>query len=79
VLLAAHRVDSAASLPAVGTDQSNSDAWINLSGGRVILSVGIGVSGDEPRFWIFQDDPGRKVRAELLDEGLDMLQHLWRG
>jgi alkanesulfonate monooxygenase SsuD/methylene tetrahydromethanopterin reductase-like flavin-dependent oxidoreductase (luciferase family) len=51
----------------------------NLSGGRVILSVGLGVPGAEPRFWIFEDDPGRKVRAELLDEGLDMLQHLWRG
>jgi alkanesulfonate monooxygenase SsuD/methylene tetrahydromethanopterin reductase-like flavin-dependent oxidoreductase (luciferase family) len=51
----------------------------NLSGGRVILSVGLGVSGDEPRFWIFEDDPGRRVRAELLDEGLDMVQHLWRG
>ena len=51
----------------------------NLSGGRVILSVGLGVSGEEPRFWLFEDDPGRVTRAELLDEGLDMLTGLWRG
>lgn len=51
-----------------------------LSNGRVILSVGLGVPEEfEPRFWIFEDDPGRKVRAELLDEELELLQHLWRG
>ncbi|WP_460522776.1 LLM class flavin-dependent oxidoreductase [Flindersiella endophytica] len=50
----------------------------NLSGGRVILSAGLGVSGEDV-FWMFEDDPGRKVRAELMDEGLEMLQHLWRG
>lgn len=49
-----------------------------LSGGRVILSAGLGVSDAEPRFWIFEDDPGRKRRAELLDEGLELMQRLWR-
>ena len=49
----------------------------NLSDGRVILSVGLGVTGED-RFWIFEDDPGRKVRAELMDESLAMLQYLWR-
>ena len=50
-----------------------------LSNGRVILSVGLGVPQKvEPRFWIFEDDPGRKLRAELLDEELELLQHLWR-
>jgi alkanesulfonate monooxygenase SsuD/methylene tetrahydromethanopterin reductase-like flavin-dependent oxidoreductase (luciferase family) len=49
----------------------------NLSNGRVILAVGLGVSGEE-RFWLFEDDPGRRVRAELLDESLAMLQHLWQ-
>ncbi|HEX6870780.1 MAG TPA: LLM class flavin-dependent oxidoreductase [Micromonosporaceae bacterium] len=48
----------------------------NLSGGRVILSVGLGAPGE--RFYIFEDDPGRKVRAEMLDEGLTLLSHLWR-
>jgi alkanesulfonate monooxygenase SsuD/methylene tetrahydromethanopterin reductase-like flavin-dependent oxidoreductase (luciferase family) len=51
-----------------------------LSQGRVILSAGLGVPQDvEDRFWIFEDDPGRKVRAELLDEGLELMQHLWQG
>jgi len=49
----------------------------NLSGGRVILSVGLGAP--DPRFWIFEDDPGRKVRAEMMDEGLEMLSLMWRG
>jgi alkanesulfonate monooxygenase SsuD/methylene tetrahydromethanopterin reductase-like flavin-dependent oxidoreductase (luciferase family) len=49
----------------------------NLSGGRVILPIGLGVPSDEPRFWLFEDDPGRKVRGELMDEGLDMLYQLW--
>jgi alkanesulfonate monooxygenase SsuD/methylene tetrahydromethanopterin reductase-like flavin-dependent oxidoreductase (luciferase family) len=50
-----------------------------LSSGRVILSAGLGVAQEyDERFWIFEDDPGRRVRAELLDEGLELLQHLWR-
>ncbi|MEU4289509.1 LLM class flavin-dependent oxidoreductase [Kribbella sp. NPDC026596] len=49
----------------------------NLSNGRVTLAVGLGVAGEE-RFWLFEDDPGRKVRAELMDESLEMLQYLWR-
>jgi alkanesulfonate monooxygenase SsuD/methylene tetrahydromethanopterin reductase-like flavin-dependent oxidoreductase (luciferase family) len=48
-----------------------------LSGGRVILSVGLGAP--EPRFYMFEDDPGRRVRAEMLDEGLELLEHLWQG
>ena len=51
-----------------------------LSHGRVILSAGLGVPQNfEERFWIFEDDPGRKVRAEFLDEGLELMQHLWQG
>jgi alkanesulfonate monooxygenase SsuD/methylene tetrahydromethanopterin reductase-like flavin-dependent oxidoreductase (luciferase family) len=49
----------------------------NLSGGRVILSVGLGAP--DARFWIFEDDPGRKIRAEMMDEGLDLLALMWRG
>jgi alkanesulfonate monooxygenase SsuD/methylene tetrahydromethanopterin reductase-like flavin-dependent oxidoreductase (luciferase family) len=49
-----------------------------LSGGRVILSAGLGVSAAEPRFWIFEDDPGRRERAELLDESLELMQRMWR-
>jgi alkanesulfonate monooxygenase SsuD/methylene tetrahydromethanopterin reductase-like flavin-dependent oxidoreductase (luciferase family) len=48
-----------------------------LSGGRVILSVGLGAPDD--RFYMFEDDPGRTVRAEQLDEGLAMLALMYRG
>jgi alkanesulfonate monooxygenase SsuD/methylene tetrahydromethanopterin reductase-like flavin-dependent oxidoreductase (luciferase family) len=47
-----------------------------LSGGRVILSVGLGASDD--RWWIFEADPGARTRAQLLDESLDLLPLLWR-
>ncbi|MPZ26167.1 MAG: LLM class flavin-dependent oxidoreductase [Micromonosporaceae bacterium] len=49
----------------------------NLSGGRVILSVGLGAIHDG--WTAFETDPGRKVRAELLDEGLAVLAGLWGG
>src|SRR6266511_2282755 len=40
----------------------------NLSGGRTILSVGLGAPHEG---WLaFEPDPGRRTRAELLDEGL---------
>lgn len=48
-----------------------------LSGGRVILSVGMGALHDN---WLaFERDQGRKARAELLNEGLDVLFGLWEG
>jgi len=49
----------------------------NLSGGRVILSVGLGAL--DTGFHNFGEVTGRKARAELLDEGLDILTGLWRG
>ena len=49
----------------------------NLSGGRVILPVGLGATDD--RWWLFEDDPGRRVRAEQMDESLDLMQALWSG
>jgi alkanesulfonate monooxygenase SsuD/methylene tetrahydromethanopterin reductase-like flavin-dependent oxidoreductase (luciferase family) len=48
----------------------------NLSKGRVILSVGL---GDVDEFKPFGEITDRKTRAELLDEGLDILVGLWRG
>jgi alkanesulfonate monooxygenase SsuD/methylene tetrahydromethanopterin reductase-like flavin-dependent oxidoreductase (luciferase family) len=49
-----------------------------LSRGRVILGVGIGspAYGD---FGIFHEPTGDRERAELLDEGLDVLAGLWTG
>lgn len=49
-----------------------------LSGGRLILGVGIGspAYGD---FGIFHEPVSVRERAELLDEGLDILAGLWSG
>ena len=49
-----------------------------LSNGRLILGVGIGspAYGD---FGIFHEPSGERERAELLDEGLDVLAGLWSG
>jgi alkanesulfonate monooxygenase SsuD/methylene tetrahydromethanopterin reductase-like flavin-dependent oxidoreductase (luciferase family) len=49
-----------------------------LSGGRLILGVGIGspAYGD---FGIFHEPVGERERADLLDEGLAVLAGLWTG
>jgi alkanesulfonate monooxygenase SsuD/methylene tetrahydromethanopterin reductase-like flavin-dependent oxidoreductase (luciferase family) len=49
-----------------------------LSGGRVILGVGIGspAHGD---FGIFHEPTGSRERADMLDEGLAVLAGLWSG
>src|ERR1700722_6228461 len=49
-----------------------------LSGGRVILGVGLGspAYGD---FGIFHEPQGARERADMLDEGLDVLAGLWSG
>jgi hypothetical protein len=49
----------------------------HLSNGRVILSVGLGAI--ESGFEAFGEVTDRATRAELLDEGLDILTGLWRG
>lgn len=49
----------------------------NLSNGRVILAVGLGAL--ESGFAEFGEVTDRKTRAELLDEGLEILTGLWRG
>lgn len=51
-----------------------------LSHGRVILSAGLGVpEAVEPRFWLFESDPGRRERAGMLDESLELLEQFWQG
>lgn len=48
-----------------------------LSNGRVILSVGLGHI--PTGFAEFGEVTERNIRAELLDEGLDIITRLWRG
>jgi alkanesulfonate monooxygenase SsuD/methylene tetrahydromethanopterin reductase-like flavin-dependent oxidoreductase (luciferase family) len=48
-----------------------------LSGGRVIFGAGLG--GSESEFGKFGEPTDAKVRAEMLDEGLGLLQRLWTG
>jgi hypothetical protein len=49
----------------------------NLSNGRVILSVGLGAP--DSGFEAFGEVTDRRTRAELLDEGLEILTGLWHG
>ena len=48
-----------------------------LSNGRVILSVGLGAT--DTGFDKFGEETDRRKRAELVDEGLDILTGLWKG
>ena len=47
-----------------------------LSNGRLILAVGLGAT--DTGFIQFGEETDRKTRAELLDEGLDIVTGLWR-
>ncbi|NTV62958.1 MAG: LLM class flavin-dependent oxidoreductase [Oscillochloris sp.] len=49
----------------------------NLSGGRVILGVGLGAP--DVGYAAFGEVTDRKLRAELTDEGLAILTGLWAG
>jgi len=49
-----------------------------LSGGRLVLSVGLGEPA-QVDFAAFGEDPDARVRAEKLDESLDILNGLWSG
>ncbi len=49
-----------------------------LSNGRVILGVGIG-SPSYADFGLLGEPSGKRERADLLDEGLDVMAGLWSG
>lgn len=48
-----------------------------LSNGRLVLPVGLGAP--DTGFANFGEETDRKIRAQLLDEGLDILNGLWSG
>jgi probable F420-dependent oxidoreductase len=48
-----------------------------LSGGRVVFGAGLG--GVPSEFIAFGEEDAPRVRAEKLDEGLDVLRRLWSG
>lgn len=48
-----------------------------LSAGRVVFGAGLG--GSESEFGRFGEPVDARVRAEKLDEGLDVLRRLWSG
>jgi alkanesulfonate monooxygenase SsuD/methylene tetrahydromethanopterin reductase-like flavin-dependent oxidoreductase (luciferase family) len=48
-----------------------------LSGGRVVFGAGLGGSASE--FGRFGEPTDAATRAEMLDEGLDLLRRLWSG
>jgi alkanesulfonate monooxygenase SsuD/methylene tetrahydromethanopterin reductase-like flavin-dependent oxidoreductase (luciferase family) len=50
----------------------------HLSGGRLILGVGLGAH-HEREFSAFGDEGDPKVRARILDESLALLDQLWSG
>ena len=49
-----------------------------LSQGRLVVGVGLG-SEPELEFATFGEDPDPRVRAERIDEGLDVVLGLWSG
>ena len=49
----------------------------HLSGGRMTLGVGLGFPAEE--FRLFGEDAEERVRAEKLDEGLEVMAGLWSG
>lgn len=50
----------------------------HLSGGRFALGAGLG-SADRSEFAAFGEDPDRRVRADRLDEALEIIDGLWTG
>ena len=49
-----------------------------LSGGRLVFGAGLGSLGDG-EFAAFGEDPDDRVRADRLDEGLEIVRGLWSG
>jgi luciferase-like monooxygenase len=51
----------------------------HLSNGRLIFGVGLGAAADDGGFFKVGEATDLRVRAELLDEGLEIIDGLWKG
>jgi len=52
----------------------------HASGGRMILGVGVGYVGEsDPEYAALGEESDLRIRAEMLDEGLEVLTGLWTG
>lgn len=51
----------------------------HLSGGRLVVGVGLGLDQSGRELSAFGEELDDRTRAEMLDEGLDLLQALWSG
>jgi hypothetical protein len=51
----------------------------HLSNGRLIFGVGLGAANDDGGFFKVGEQMELRVRAELLDEGLEIMNGLWKG
>lgn len=50
-----------------------------LSGGRLVLGVGLGLDRSGRELSAFGEELDDRTRAEMLDEGLDLITALWTG
>jgi alkanesulfonate monooxygenase SsuD/methylene tetrahydromethanopterin reductase-like flavin-dependent oxidoreductase (luciferase family) len=52
----------------------------HLSGGRLVFGAGLGSAGGAEAEWrAFGEETDRRRRAEMLDEGLELLLQIWSG
>ena len=51
----------------------------HVSSGRLILAVGLGAAADDGGFYKVGEAMDLKVRAQMLDESLEVLAGLWSG
>jgi alkanesulfonate monooxygenase SsuD/methylene tetrahydromethanopterin reductase-like flavin-dependent oxidoreductase (luciferase family) len=87
VLAAAAMVTARVRLGTMVTPVARRRPWVlarqvttvdHLSGGRAVLGVGLGVPPDA-EYATFDESSEPRRHAELLDEGLDMVDALWSG
>ncbi len=87
VLAAAAMVTTSIRLGTLVTPVARRRPWVlarqittvdHLSAGRAVLGVGLGVPSDA-EYAAFGESPDPRRHAALLDEGLDIIDALWRG